>query len=475
MDTPKFVERARAVHGDKYDYSRVVYKNDSTKVEIICPEHGSFFMRSSCVAARSVPAIHKVGNLGSAANAPTTAQFIEEARAIHGSKYDYSRVDYTGALEKVEIVCPEHGSFWQQTVSHVTVGVGCPMCAGRVRLTTEEFVRRAREIHGDRYDYSQVVYDGWDKRVTIICPVHGAFDQLANNHVHSASNCPKCSATSVVSSHEHKLAAVFPEAKQSDRTVLGGKEIDLLITPTLGVEVNGRYWHTEAREKSSTYHLRKTEDAARKGVRLLQFWDNEVRDNFDLVCSVIRAKAGVSPKRVYARKCDVRDVSVSEATEFLNGNHLQGAAAASVRYGLYFYNRLVALMTFAKPRFSKDYGWELVRFCTLRDTQVVGGAGKLFKHFLRQHGGSVVSYANRRWSDGGLYKALGFVADGTSRPSYEWYKDGVTRKRYACQKHKLAALLGDNFDPDLSEKENMEAAGYSRLWDCGTLVFCFKR
>ena len=122
----------------------------------------------------------------------TTEQFIEEATLIHGNKYDYSKVKYENNKKPVCIVCPEHGEFWQAPQNHLSQKQGCPLCNHRsYKYTTEEFIQRAREVHGDKYGYSKVVYERKNKKVCIICPEHGEFWQSPEKHL-SGQGCPKC-------------------------------------------------------------------------------------------------------------------------------------------------------------------------------------------------------------------------------------------------------------------------------------------
>ena len=127
-------------------------------------------------------------------------------------------------------------------------------------------------------------------------------------------------------------------------------------------------------------------------------------------------------------------------------------------------------MTFSKSRFDKKYDFELIRYCNKLDLTTVGGASKLLKHFQRNHKGSIVSYANRRYSNGNLYRQLGFNYKSSSVPNY-WYSSGLNLlSRYECQKHKLKNVL-KNFDESLSERDNMVNNGYYRIYDCGNDKF----
>ena len=190
LTTEQFIEKARKVHGNKYDYSKVEYKNNHTKVCIICPEHGEFWQ---------VPNAHLsgCGCKKCAGNEKyTTIEFIERARRIHGDKYDYTKVEYSGANKKVCIICPEHGIFWQKPSSHL-LGCGCPKCgnekcAEKNSSDINEFIEKARKVHGNKYDYSKVEYKNQKTTVRIICPEHGEFFMTPGAHL-AGQGCRKCS------------------------------------------------------------------------------------------------------------------------------------------------------------------------------------------------------------------------------------------------------------------------------------------
>ena len=181
--TAEFIEEAKAIHKNKYNYSQVEYINKKTKVKIICPEHGTF---------EQVPSGHLQGQgcpKCSGNKKLTTAEFIQEAKVIHGNKYNYSQVEYINSNTKVKIICSEHGVFEQTPKNHLQ-GKGCIKCAGQNK-TTAEFIKEAKEKHGNRYDYSQVKYINSATKVKIICEEHGVFEQIPSNHL-QGQGCPKC-------------------------------------------------------------------------------------------------------------------------------------------------------------------------------------------------------------------------------------------------------------------------------------------
>ena len=187
----QFIKEAQKVHGDKYDYSKVEYHNANKNICIVCPEHGEFWQ---------TPASHLNGSgcpkCSHRSYIYTKDEWIKEAQKIHGSKYDYSKVEYKGNKVKVCIVCPKHGEFWMKPNSHLQ-GQSCPKCVHRCyKYTTKEFIDEAQKVHGDRYDYSKVEYVDSKTNVCIICPEHGEFWQTPANHL-SGRGCEKCGKISM--------------------------------------------------------------------------------------------------------------------------------------------------------------------------------------------------------------------------------------------------------------------------------------
>ena len=192
--TEKFIERARQKHGDLYDYSAVRYIDSDTKVEIICRDHGSFWQVSYVhLAGAGCRKCSTAKN--SAARNFTNEQFIEKSRSVHGDKYDYSLVSYVNNSTNVKIICPDHGEFLQNPNGHMRGG-GCSKCAAnntRIRCSsnTDEFISKSISKHGDKYDYSKVVYTNNYTPVIIGCPTHGEFNQNPQNHL-IGQGCAEC-------------------------------------------------------------------------------------------------------------------------------------------------------------------------------------------------------------------------------------------------------------------------------------------
>ena len=189
--TAQFIADARKVHGDKYDYSKVVYNGSHEKVCIICPRHGEFWQDANNHISRKSICPKCSREQLADFNRSDTETFISRARIVHGEKYDYSQVDYKHYDKRVCIVCPEHGPFFQTPHIHLG-GHGCPKCANLYSPSTEEFISASKALFGDKYDYSKTVYQGNKKKVCIICPEHGEFWVTPNNHLTHKVGCSRC-------------------------------------------------------------------------------------------------------------------------------------------------------------------------------------------------------------------------------------------------------------------------------------------
>lgn len=245
--------------------------------------------------------------------------------------------------------------------------------------------------------------------------------------------------------------------------LIPGYELDIFIPEKkIAIEFNGNFWHCELR-KPKYYHQRKSKLGKEVGIFVYHVfeyeWGNKNRK--EKILSHLSSILGINQKVVYARNCEIKEVIKEEKKNFLNNNHLQGNDNSTCFYGLYYQGELVSLMTFGKPRFSKNCEWEIFRFCSKSGYSVVGGASKLFKHFLGGHEGSVISYSDFAKMSGQLYEKLGFKDCGFSQPSYVWFKGREILTRFQTQTR--------------NEVDIMHERGYKRIYDCGTNIWVYSR
>jgi hypothetical protein len=263
------------------------------------------------------------------------------------------------------------------------------------------------------------------------------------------------------------------------RDILSNRlELDIYIPHiNMAIEINGVYWHSESMGKYKDYHLYKTTKCDEKGIDLIHILDYEWIFKKPIIQSIILNKINKINNRFFARKCIIKEIKDTKIVrDFLDNNHIQGYTHSSINLGLFNGEELVSLMTFSKNRFKKDSNeLEMVRFCNLLNTNVVGGASKLFKYFIKNHNPNklpVVSFADKRFFKGKLYEKLGFTFVKNTSPSYIYWKNNKILNRMSCQKHKLHKLLNE-FDPIKTEYENMLNNGWRRVWDSGNLKWVY--
>lgn len=200
----KFIEDAKSTHGDLYDYSKVEYINNRTRVIINCKTHGDFIQ---------FPSGHLKGHgcpsCGTDRTRTTTDEFIERSIMVHGNAYDYSKTKYVNAKTKVTITCPIHGDFEANPFNHMN-GHKCYKCGLDVVISKsshsqDDFIKMAKIVHGDKYDYSKTIYTKSKNKITIICPIHGEFEQKANAHL-MGTECRKCGRETASSKTRYDLS-----------------------------------------------------------------------------------------------------------------------------------------------------------------------------------------------------------------------------------------------------------------------------
>ena len=420
----EFVERASKIHNGRYIYDKTKYVNAETKIPILCLEHGTFWM---------TPMNHLLGQgcPKCSGRGLTTSEIVTMFREKHDDKYDYSKVVYNRMHEKVCIICPKHGEFWQTPSKHL-LGQGCPKCAIETRaeeknIGNEEFIRRAREIYGDKYIYADTKYTKMEEKVKVICPKHGEFWQKPYDHLHG-HGCPKCGLIESKCEneiYEYVCGLVGKEnVEHSNRTILDGYEIDIYI-PSLkiGIEYNGLKWHSE-KFRNRNYHLMKTLTANKNGIKLIHIFEDEYINSKEIVLSKIKTllhKNNNVPTSM-ARKCSVKEINKNDAKDFVNKNHIQGYKGCTLSIGCFDNEMLIGVMTFEK---NKDE-WILNRFATDINRKCVGVGGKLFSFFVKKYNPTKVkSYADLRWTiekDNNLYTKIGFKLDEILKPEYRYVK-----------------------------------------------------
>lgn len=361
LSLTEFIERSRKIHGNKYDYSKARYVNNGTKVCIICPIHGEFWQ---------TPHNHLIGrgcnkcknNKISVSETKTTEKFVLEARKVHGDKYDYSKTEYLSAKDKVCIVCPEHGDFWQEASSHIS-GCGCPKCNHIISKAETEIA-----------EYVRSLYDG-----------------------EVITNCRNMLA-------EHK-------------------ELDIYI-PSLKVafEYDGMIWHSDRYRVDANYHLKKTEECANKGIKLYHIFEYEWINRQEIVKDKIKHIIGVNYNE-YNHTGDYKIIKVNEeeAKEFNERYNLQGHITSSLYIGMHYNNELKSMLSLQK---ETDNKWKIVRFTNSVNNNFI--VNIIIDYFIDKYNpNKIEAYEDRRWvadPNDGIYCRMGFEFVDTIPPDYSYTK-----------------------------------------------------
>lgn len=258
-------------------------------------------------------------------------------------------------------------------------------------------------------------------------------------------------------------------------------DCDFTIGGTLAIKVVDFDSHVDKNLKTKTYLSVLRGKLYTKFKKVLIIFQNEILDAglWDIVQSrILNAVNHTSITKVFARKTQLRKIDSKLHTKFMDSNHIQGSCASTHRYGLYFGDLLVAVMSFSKPRVIMNNSkrvdsYEITRYATLRGYNVVGGASKLLSAFIKDLGPDVkiFSFADLRWGDGTLYSSLGLNYVSTSRPNYWYIVDEQPVHRYRYAKHNLKKMFPETFAVDKTEYQIMVENGFDRVWDCGSKLF----
>ena len=425
--------------------------------------------------------------------------FKEKAKETWIDKYGVDNPSKSKLIKnkKIETCKSNYGVEWPQQADEVRergkitnierYGVENPMMSDMIRRKTS---KTRCEIEYDRFfdnpSFSDRLiplfditdYNGVNNSYSFMCKrCNIEFeDVLRGGKIPRCYNCYPNNNTSVaeIEIGDYIQNELRIDVIRNDRVVLGGTELDIYLPELkMAIEYNGLYYHSELNGgKDKNYHLNKTNECKSRGIRLIHIFEDEWLEKQDIVKRRLKHILGKDETKLWARKCEVREINSTEASGFLTNTHIQGNTSSSVKLGIFHKNELMGVMTFSKRKiFNTTDDWELVRFST--KNTIVGGFGKLLKFFEKKYSPkTIITYALRRWSgdNNNVYLKNGFTQSGNIYPGFYYTKSGHRFNRINFQKHKLKDKL-EKFDPNLTEWENMQLNGYDRIWDCGNLKY----
>ena len=441
--------------------------------------------------------------------------------------------------EEIEFICSVHGVYRRLVKSVIRITDGtkksdCPKC-GQLRSSkagnTKESRAKANASRRKDPDYREkqranslkksqacIPFPAWfiedlafeeDKqkakdrnlkmhdKVGFKCDKHGTYYQLVNSHIHVANlerkcGCPLCVQGNYRSSLEDTIDSYIQslrnlEVIKNSRFLLGcRKEIDLYYPElSLAFEINGSYYHAsvggrENYTKTPQYHQEKFKLCEDKGIHLVSIFDVDWFAKEEKIKSYIKSLVLPSNK-IYARECTIQTVDNSVAMTFEESYHLQGYSYHSQTHlALFHKGQIVSVMSFGKPRFGySKYDYELHRYCVKEGYTVVGGAEKLFKKFIKDNKGIILSYSDNDYFTGSIYQRLGFVFDGYTNPGYYWCRSNYqVLEREECQLKKLKTqypkLYEESEGKGNREDYIMSSLGYMKVYRSGNKRWVYK-
>ena len=269
----------------------------------------------------------------------------------------------------------------------------------------------------------------------------------------------------VLDSHNINYIEEFPIGKYSYDVLLPDTKTLIEINPTYTHNAIGNHWGSGL---DKFYHRDKTNVGINNGYRVIHIWQ---WDDIDRILAMLKDK-----ELIYARNCEVRVITQQTANEFLNTHHLQSSVTGQkICIGLYYENQLIEVMTFGTPRYNKKYQWELLRLATHCDYKVIGGASKLFSHFVKNNNPqSIISYCDRSKFTGDVYDRIGMKLDEVTEPNKIWSKSDMKITNNLLLSRGYDQLFNTDFGKGTSNEELMLKDGWLPVYDCGQYRFIWR-
>lgn len=525
LTTQTFIEKSKLIHGDKYDYSVSVYTTIKNKIQIICPIHGEFSQTAEkhlngrgCIKCGEKKCKQTVLTKYGVNNVFSTEWCKEKIKNTLLNKYGVdSPIKNLDIKNKIKNTCfKQYGVenpfqskdiiqnkiLPRRNIKEIVKKIKqtCfekygTYCYFNTELSRKRLVETKKEkilnhiFNGNRLQNKVIPLFNRDEYINVqtkykfkCCVCNNEF--IGNLDDGKIPRCNICFPYIIDSKFENEIIDYIKsldatiEIIKGDRKLLNGLELDIYIPSlNLAIEFDGLYYHSElSGNKNKTYHLNKTLECNKLGIQLLHIFEDEWVYKQNIVKSKLKSLLNKTNK-LYARKCNIKLIDYTTASNFLNENHLQGKDTSNIHIGLYNNDDLLSIMTFGPLRKclgskKEENKYEMYRFCNKLDTTIVGSASKLLNYFIKTYKPKeIISYADRRWSIGNLYQKLNFLYISASPPNYFYTKNHLTKyHRFSFRKDQLNKKL-EIFDPVLSEWENMQINGWDRIWDCGCLKY----
>jgi len=428
----------------------------------------------------------------------TDKQFKEKLKEIYKDKphLDFSQGIYTKAREPYKMVCKYHGEYIVKYASTLLKGYNCYKCTRKSTAENMNKVMKEKFKNGykpDRIKMRKTSFkDRLDKEFEFVEPIevvdqYYATDRVEIRHKKCGSirtvNLDNCSRLKCFKCHrvgtskgEQEVAEFLKQYVDIEEHIkpFGDKrEIDIYIpSKDLFIEFDGVFWHSD-KYKGVKAQQEKTLESLNNGYDIIHITDSQWLNNRSTIKSILLNKLGLTPFKIGARKCTVKEIDYKTARNFVDKNHLQGYARSSIILGLYFEDELLSVMSFSVLK--KDYEVNLNRFVNKNFTLVQGGFSKLLRYFIENYKDRykvITSFADLQWSKGEVYYKNGFRYLYTTVPSYNYYTktDFKMYHKSYFRKRRLMRILGLK-RTNMTEFQMADKLGLIRYYDSGKMKF----
>lgn len=524
----EFLKKLIILYGDKYDFSGINYIDYNTKVTAICPKHGEF--------TQSPSQLMKGYACSKCRREENSEKYYEERICPICKKHfrirkKYEKITCSEDCYKIYVqthkdeINEKRSKSLKETFQKMTderkkeiqenrnktflekYGTTTPNQSPEYKekmsklFNKKDWSERSEKIKNNILipKYSKICEkddltllefrDRFD--CTVKCNIcNNIFDAHVLGYLTDYSTHNLCRVCHPIDNniYDSQLSVIFEEILNEHnityiknyRQLIKPLEVDFYIPDLkLAFELNGNYWHSE-KLKDKNYHINKTKLCQEKGVKLIHIFEDELKLKYEITKSRIENLLGVSKHKIYARQCSIQELSISDKKDFLNKNHLDGDTISKYNIGLFYNDTLVSVATFGKRKISKKQEFELLRFANKIDYSIIGGFSKLLNYFIEHYNfDELITYADIRWSGcdekNTVYFKNGFEYLSTSKPNYFYLKnnDFINRlNRCNFMKHKLVEM---GYDKNKTESQIMFENGYTKIWDCGSLKYKYKK
>lgn len=453
------------------------YDGKYTKMEVICLKCNNHFKirADHLLNIKNCPECSKVAKSKKMAlsHEEFEKRIDKDKNLILLSRY----VNMRTPIKVKHTVC---GKIFETSPQCVGRGTGCPFCNSLSNinksrtLSHKDFQERCTnftlidEYHGNR------------TFLRVKCNTCGNIKYAKAQSIPTLSCdiCNKGTSLAELEIYDYIKSIYNKEIIKNSRNILNNKELDFYIPEfKLGIEYDSFYYHNNL-SVDNNYHLNKTLECYKKGIKLIHIFEDEWRDKKDIVKSKIAYELNLITNKIYARKCIIKEINTKDKNDFLEKNHIQGEDKSHIHLGLFYNDKLVSVMTISKSRAiykQHSYEYEISRFASDIHINVIGAFSKMLKYLLNNYDiNTLISYVDLRYSDlDNQYKEFNYL--GTTKPNYWYIVNGKRFHRYYFAKHTLKNKFPEIYSKDKTEFEIMEEAKIHRIYDCGNAKYEYKR